>query len=164
MGNRINYKEEIKENVETLKGLIRKESNAINRDRLRFLLSLKEGSCKSQSSASKLIGLGLRQGQNNWRKYRNGGLKELLAIVRGSAPCKLSAGQLEELTERLKKDDIQFLHEGVKLIEEQYGQTYTKPGVHYLFKRLKIKKKTGRPVNIRQDKEGMESFKKNLDH
>jgi len=104
--------------------------------------------------------LSLRQGQNNWSKYKSGGLKKLLEKIKGSPPCKLTNDQLIDLEKRLEKDDIQFLHEAVVLIEKEYGQVYTESGVYYLFKRLKIKKKTGRPVNIRQDKDGLESFKK----
>ena len=160
MGKSLNYPLLIKEEEEELLLLLRKESFGINRDRLRFLLSLKNGSSKSQSAAAELIGLGGRQGQNIWRKYREGGVEGLLERISGAAPCKLTREQLLELEERLKDDDIQFLHESVSYIKKKYGESYTESGIHYMFKRLKIKKKTGRPVNIRQDTEGLGDFKK----
>ena len=160
MGKNLNYELLIKESEEELSLLLRKESYSINRDRLRFLVSLKNGTSKSQSSAAGLIGLGVRHGQNIWRKYREGGLMNILERIKGSRPCKLTEEQLSDLKSKLKEDEIQFLHESVSYIKEKYGEDYTESGIHYMFKRLKIKKKTGRPVNIRQDKEGLDDFKK----
>ena len=162
MGKSLNYKEAIKETVSDLSSRIRKERNSTSRDYLRFLLSLKDGSNKSQSKAASMIGLGVRQGQKIWSKYKKGGLALLLERKTGGAPCKLTVDQEAELQEVLKDGKTQFLKQGVHLIAQKYGKTYTTPGVHFLFKRLGIKKKTGRPSNIRQDKEGLENFKKTL--
>lgn len=160
MGKSLNYSKLIREDCERLSHLIRKESDSINRDRLRFLLLLKSGTVKSQAAAGKEINLGERQSQNLWRKYKMGGLKGLMHQSKSGAPCKLTDEQLSAMQERLKEDDIQFLDEASALIEKEYGQTYTRSGVFRLFQRLKIKKKTGRPVNIRQDQAGMDTFKK----
>ena len=46
-------------------------------------------------------------------------------------------------------------------LQAEMGKTYSQPAIHYLFKRLKVKLKTGRPVNVRKDQAGEEAFKKN---
>lgn len=161
MGKRLNYIEAIKESEEYLQGLERKQKDSTLRDRVRFLRFLKSGLASSQQSSSDLIGIGVRQGQRIWRLYKETGIEGLvMPITRTGAPCKLTSEELIELEKRLAEDDIQFLHEAAKYIKDEYGKKYTVPGVHYLFKRLEIKKKTGRPTNIRQDKEGLEHFKK----
>ena len=120
MGKSLNYGLLIKEGEEELLSALRRTSSAIHRDRLRFLLSLKNGSMKSQSLAASAIGLGTRQGQNLWRKYRDGGLDGLLGRIGGCRPCKLTDEQLSGLEQRLKDDDMQFLHESVSYIKEKY--------------------------------------------
>lgn len=161
MGKRLNYTERIKETVSALEELERKQSEALFRDRIRYIRLLRSGVAMTQKAASEAIGISLRQGQRNWRLYSDQGLKGLLRpIEHPGAPTKLNAEEFEELEKRLEDDDIQFLHEAVSHVKEKYGQEYTVSGMHHVFKRLKVKKKTGRPVNIRQDTEGLEEFKK----
>ncbi|MEM6831900.1 MAG: winged helix-turn-helix domain-containing protein [Bacteroidota bacterium] len=161
MGKRLNYTEQIKESEDALQELERQQSEAIFRDRIRYIRYLKSGLVTTQKAASQAIGLSLRQGQRNWRIYREQGIEGLLRpIEHPGAPTKLNTAEFEELEKRLEGDDIQFLHEAVSHVKEKYGKEYTLSGMHYVFKRIKVKKKTGRPVNIRQDKEGLEAFKK----
>ena len=162
MGKRLDYSELIKEPVSDLQKLERRQSEVLFRDRIRYLRVLKSGEAKTQKEASELVGISERQGQRHWQLYRQGGLLGILRpIPRPGAPTKLKEKEFEELDKRLESDDLQFLHEAVAYVKEQYKTDYTVSGMHYVFKRLKVKKKTGRPVNIRQDKEGMEDFKKN---
>lgn len=162
MGKRINYQEQIKESSTELENLLKKASSSLIRDRLRYLLLLKTGKAKTQKEASAQINIGLRQGQRNWELYRTKGIVAYQKRAYGGRPSKLKESEEQELLERLKADDIQFLDEAVLYVSEQYGQTYTRSGMHRLFKRLKVKKKTGRPTNIRQDKEGLKHFKKTI--
>ena len=161
MGKRLDYSKLIKESVSELLKLERRQREVLFRDRIGYLRVLKSGEVKTQKEASDLIGISARQGQRNWRLYRQEGLLGMLRpIERPGAPTKLKEEEYEELDKRLESDDIQFLHEAVAYVKEQYDTDYTIAGMHYVFKRLKVKKKTGRPVNIRQDKEGLEDFKK----
>jgi transposase len=48
-------------------------------------------------------------------------------------------------------------------LAQEFRANYTIGGVSYLFKQLKIKFKTGRPHNYRQNKEEGEDFKKNTE-
>ena len=123
MGNRLNYTDQIKESVEALQELERQQSEALFRDRIRYIRHLKSGLFKTQKSASESIGLSPRQGQRNWRLYREQGIKGLLRpIEHPGAPTKLNTAEFEELEKRLEDDDIQFLHEAVSHVKEKYGQ------------------------------------------
>jgi len=161
MGKRLSYSSEIRESAEELLCLERSQRLSLLRDRVRYIRLLKTGSALTQKAASEAIGLKIRQGQRNWQMYRSGGMDKLLSLpFRPGRPSKLSSKEEQEFKSRLKEDDIQFLHEAVSHVKDKYGQDFSVVGMHYLFKRLKVKKKTGRPVNIRQDKEGLEEFKK----
>lgn len=161
MGKRLSYSEAIKEKVETLKKEERCQTDSLLRDRVRFIRLLKEGSALTQKEASEQIGISERQGQRNWRQYKEQGLEGLIqAPQTGGGQSKLKESEFEELKKDLLEKEIQFLHEAVSHVKEKYQKDYSVPGMHYVFKRLEIKKKTGRPVNIRQDKEKLEEFKK----
>ncbi len=157
----MSYPGEIKESVEELHKMERRQSKALFRDRVRYLRLLKSGDALTQKAASEMVGIKVRQGQRNWKVYREGGTEGLLRPpARPGRPPKLKPHEQRELEERLKGGDIRFLHEAVAHVKAQYGQGFSLVGMHCLFKRLKVKKKTGRPVNTRQDKEGLEDFKK----
>ena len=160
MGRRLSYPEEIKESVEELRQIEKRQKKALFRDRVRYIRLLKSGEAQSQKAASSCIGGKVRQGQRNWRMYREGGMEGLLRPPRPGRPPKLKPHEEKELKVRLKGGGIQFLHGAVAHVKGQYKQDFSLVGMHYLFKRMKVKKKTGRPVNIRQDKDGPEGFKK----
>ena len=152
----------IRESESELASLLKKQSVSLYRDRLRFILYLKQGICTSQEEVSKRLGIGLRQGQRNWRIYRERGIEGLLEVPQRGAPCKLTPVQVKELEDRLKDDDIATLEDAIGYLEQNYGVRYSTSGIFYVFERLKIKKKTGRPVYINKDIEGQEAFKKTL--
>ena len=160
MGRKLNYSEQIKEDVEELSTLLRAQIKSVDRDRIRFLLLLKQGKYTTQKGAAEAVNIVLRQAQSNWKTYRQEGISALVGNKPIGAPTKLSQEQLDQMEERLKADDIQFLHEAVDYVQQEFETSYTLSGMHYVFKRLKIKKKTGRPSNINQVEEDREDFKK----
>jgi transposase len=64
----------------------------------------------------------------------------------------------------LKDDEVATLHQAALLIKEITGVSYCDSAVWFVFKRLDIKKKTGRPQNVRKDTASAESFKKKHRH
>jgi transposase len=76
--------------------------------------------------------------------------------------CRLSDEQREKLKAYLAEDHVQFLHEAKAYIQQQFHVRYSMGGLHKLFERLKVKKKTGRPTNYRKDEKGAARFKKTL--
>jgi transposase len=158
--SKIDYLKAIRETVEELLQKEKEQSKAFVRDRIRFLRLLKSGRCSSQIQAGELIGLSARSSQRLWKQYREGGLKTLLNYPYRGTSCRLSEEQQEQLNCYLAEDQVQFLHEAKHYIEKQFGVRYSTSGLHKLFGRLKVKKKTGRPSNYRKEEKGASNFKK----
>jgi transposase len=53
-------------------------------------------------------------------------------------------------------------HQIIEWIQNSFNVSYTQSGLSDSFSRLKIKLKTGRPVNVRQKAGDVEDFKKNI--
>lgn len=158
----IDYSKAITETLQELLEIEREQNKAFVRDRIRFLRLLKSGSCASQGEAGAVIGLCCRSSQRLWKQYRTGGLKALLTYPYQGTACRLNEEQRKQLNTYLALDQVQFLNEAKEYIQEQFGVCYSTSGVHRLFGRLKVKKKTGRPSNYRKDEKGAGIFKKSL--
>jgi transposase len=105
----------------------------------------------------------VRQSQRLWKQYREGGLSALCRSNYTGGQAKLSATGQEQLRKRLRGDDISTLEQARRYLKEEFAVDYTVGGVSCLFQRMKVKLKTGRPTNIKQDIEQMEEFaKKNI--
>ena len=160
--SKIDYPGAIKETLEVLLQREREQSKAFVRDHIRFLRLLKSGRCSSQIQAGECIGLSPRSSHRLWKQYRQGGLKALLTYPYQGTSCRLSKEQQEQLNNYLAEDQIQFLHEAKHYIQQQFGVRYSMGGLHKLFGRMKVKKKTGRPSNYRKDEKGASIFKKSF--
>lgn len=158
----LDYSKAIKEPEKLLRNLERHQRKALLRDRVRFLRLLKSGECTSQAKAGQYIGLKLRASEKLWRKYREEGLQGLLTYPYKGTAGKLTKEQTRQLQEELSKDEVQSLQQARDYIAEQFGVGYTTRGVGYVFERLKIKKKTGRPVHHHKDVKGERVFKKKI--
>lgn len=158
---KLNYTQLIKESEEELKQQERQQTKSYYKDRVRFIRYLKSGVASSQSQAGELIGLKNRQSQNLWKIYQSKGLAGLLQERKPTYLGKLSTVEQSHLLQRLDSDDVMSQKQAQAYIQAEMGKQYTQAGIHYLFKRLKVKLKTGRPVNIRKDQAAQEAFKKN---
>jgi transposase len=157
---RINYNEVIRESVEELELLEKKQKQARLRDRVRFVRYLKEGQAKTQPEAGAMIGLQRRQSQQLWQVYRSQGLHGLVCTSYKGGWAKLSSTQQARLLQRLDQDDIATQGQLIDWLQQEMGIHYSQPGISVLLSRLKVKLKTGRPVNVRKDVVGEASFKK----
>lgn len=157
---RINYEETIKESVAELLVLEKEQKQARLRDRVRFVRYLKAGQAKTQPEAGAMIGLQRRQSQQLWQQYANQGLKGLLSLGYKGGWAKLSSTQHARLLQRLDQDDIATQGPLRDWLQQEMDITYSQPGISVLLSRLKVKLKTGRPVNVRKDKAGEVAFKK----
>ena len=157
----LNYSEAIRESAARLLRVERSQKKALLRDRVRLVRLLKSGACTSQRQAGERIGLSLRESQRVWNRYQKGGLEGLLDYPFKGKPRRLREEQCEELKQHLSKNGVQTLRQARDFIQEHLGVAYTVGGVHYVFKCLKIKKKTGRPSSVRKDEKGARVFKKN---
>ncbi len=96
-----------------------------------------------------------------WKKYRSEGIQAFRHYPFEGTKGKLSEEQKTQLLEELRQDRVQTLEAGKAYIQAHFGISYTTGGVSYLFRQMGIKKKTGRPCNVRKDAKGAEVFKKN---
>jgi len=158
----ISYQQMITESAKQLFKWEQQQGKAYLRDRMRFLRLLKTGQCTSQAQAGALLGHSQRSSQRLWKRYREGGIKALLTYPYQGKPCRLSNKQKEQLRCYLTHDGVQFLHEAGSYIAARFGVGYSTSGVCKLFRRMKVKKKTGRPSNYRKDEKGARRFKKSL--
>jgi transposase len=159
----MNYQEAIKEKAEDLIKSEKAAKDLKGRDRIRFLRLLKTGDATSQKQAGNMIGLKIRQSQRLWQRYQSVGLDEFVKSRYEGRTCKLTEKEKMQLEERLKKDDFKSLKEAQRYLAQEFRANYTIGGVSYLFQQMKIKLKTGRPHNYRQNKEEGDDFKKNTE-
>jgi transposase len=156
----LSYEEVVKESVEELRILHRKQSSSLFRRRLQFLMLLKSGKCSSQSRAGALIGIKLRASEKLWKLYVREGVQGLVRTPEKGRPAKLTQEAKAALQTELDQSRVVTLKQACSFVEQQHGITISQVAMHYYFKREKIKKKTGRPTNIRKDLQGEERFKK----
>jgi hypothetical protein len=86
----LNYDEMVKESVAELRILHRRQSSALFRRRLPFLMLLKSGKCSSQATAGALIGIKLRASKKLWKLYVTEGVQRLLRLPDKGRPAKLT--------------------------------------------------------------------------
>ena|SRR5215218_11480470 len=159
---KIDYPKGIKESAKKLRRLEKQQRKAFVRDRIRFLWLLKSGHCSSQMAAGELIGLRSRSSQRLWQQYQSRGIEVLLNYPYQGTTCRLTEEQREMLKAYLAEGQVQFLHEARAYIQQHFDVRYSTGGLHKLFERLQVKKKTGRPTNYRKDEKGATRFKKTL--
>jgi transposase len=158
----MNYAQLIAESADELAALEKKQTQVVNRDRIHFLKVLKTGQAITQAQAGQAIGIGHRQAQRLWQRYTAKGIKDLLVKAKRLRWGKLSSQQISLLRQFLLDDQAQTLAHIQAYLAGSLGVKYSISGVGSLCKRLKIKPKTGRPVNLRQAPGAVDEFKKNF--
>lgn len=156
----MNYQETITENREHLLGLERQTKDLKARDRVRFVRLLKTGEAATQKQAGAFIGLQERQSQRLWKQYREAGLRVMCQSNYRGGAAKLDQERQQQFVERLRQDDIHSLEQARRFLRQECGVEYTIGGVSAVCRRLKVKLKTGRPQNVKQQTEELEDFKK----
>ena len=156
----LDYGEVIGEQLQELQLLYRKQSRTLARRRLRFLLLLKSGECSSQALAGAKIGIKQRASEKLWALYRTEGIAGLLEKPHSGQPPKLTPKAKEALQKELGKSSIQTLQEACTFVLQKHGIALSQTAMHRYFKAQGIKKKTGRPTNVKKDVAGEKRFKK----
>lgn len=150
----------IKETLEELRALQRRQSRSLAKRRLRFLIVLKSGACTSQAAAGRHIGIKERASEKLWKRYRSQGIAGLLEKPHSGQPPKLDEAAKEALQTQLDSHCIQTLKQACAFVLRQNGIAISQAAMHYYFQAMGIKKKTGRPTSVRKDVAGEEVFKK----
>jgi transposase len=158
----LNYAEVICESKEELADLLKKARQPLIRRRLRFLLLLKQNKGMSQAVAGKKLGVLPRGAEEMWKLYKQHGMGKYTDYpFKGKKP-KLNEAGKEWLLQKAGREQLTTLKATAHLLKEEQQTQYSLSGVHYIFKSLGIKKKTGRPSHIRKDEGSVETFKKKI--
>jgi transposase len=160
MRSALDYSEIITERVEQLQTMLKKAHEPLIRRRLRFLLLLKQNKGMSRATAGKKLGLLPSGAEKMWKLYHQEGIASFVDYPFKGRKSYLDTAQKSWLQQELKKDTTTSLSKACQLVEEHTGVHYGVPGMHYIFKCLGVKKKTGRPSHVDQQPEQAEAFKK----
>lgn len=158
----MDYTTVIKEELSFLQQQERQARQASVRDRIRYLRLLKSGQCPNQRTAGQVIGLGERQSQRLWQVYCQQGYAALVKWGYAHNFGKLDCWQISQLQNYLRQDQVSRLADAQHYLAQAFGVHYSISGLCKLFQRLQVKRKTGRPVNLRHDAGQAEAFKKTL--
>lgn len=157
---RLDYVSAIGEDSDTLLSMERTASSGKVRQRLQLLRLLKSGEAETLPQAAKILGMSKGQVWKQWKQYQVEGLEGFLTIqYRGRRP-RLNESELEQL-QKQTETGFASIKAARRWIEETLSVEYSNSGVGKLFKRKRIKKKTGRPRHQKQDLESLIDFKKN---
>lgn len=159
-------RKEVKESEKEIRERLKGEKDVIIRARLQMLLIFKQEPTISYERVGKMLGYSGRQITRWWKRYEAEGIEGLMRRGkrgrRKGFGLKVPERAFEELKEEMREGRIRTIKDGIRWILENYGVQYSYPHMYRIFRiRLKAKKKTGRPYNIRKDKEKEEEFKKN---
>lgn len=156
----MNYEKLINESVSQLEVVEKKQRLVRNEKRIQFLKFLKNGEAATQAEAGSKVGWKLRQSQKIWQIYRRQGLAGVLIKTDNRGFGKLSAIEISRLNCYLAEFGAKSLAEIGRYLEDSFGVRYTIGGLSDLCLRLKIKLKTARPRNYRQNRGEVETYKK----
>lgn len=156
----LDYGALITQSAEELQMLLKKATKPLLRRRLRFLLLLKQNPGLSRTAAGKKLGLLPTGAEEMWQVYKEGGIEKMTDYPFKGKRSYLKQEQKQWLAEELKKDTTKTLSEACALVREHADVGYSVSAMHYVFKSLKIKKKTGRPSHVDKDEGKAEAFKK----
>jgi transposase len=159
----INYQATISETIEELAELERRHRGSMVEDRVRMLRLLKSGHSRSQLGLRGILGFSDRQFRRWWQAYRKRGMAGLLSRSSpGGSKERVSHEALEDLKlEIIRRRGLTKLEDAKQYLEERWGVKYKGvSSLSALFKRHKIKKKTGRKRHQGTDLQLQETFKK----
>jgi transposase len=156
----MNYESLIREDLEKLKQIAKKQKLVRDEKRIQFLIWLKSGEAKTQKEAGRKVGWQLRQSQKIWRIYREDGVQGVLEKTERRGFGKLSSVEISRLNEYLREFGARSLAEIRQYLKQSAGVEYTIGGVSDLCLRLKIKLKTARPANYKKDVGAVQAYKK----
>ncbi|NEO86566.1 MAG: helix-turn-helix domain-containing protein, partial [Spirulina sp. SIO3F2] len=100
------YRLEIKESVEELKGLLRRQKTGAEKERIQWLYLLKSEQAQTMEQVAQMLGRHRVTVQKWAKKYREGGLEGLLKQKpRTGRPSQLPNWAEKALAKRLQEED-----------------------------------------------------------
>jgi transposase len=159
---RINYPKAIGESEEELMSLEQRLRGQKPADRVRMLRLLKSGTVKSLKDCAPLVGYSVIQLTRWWERYRAEGLAGLL---KQQKPVGLASRMTPEawagLMVAMRKGHIATMEEARDYLEREWGIRYKNgKSLWWLFKKHRVKWKTGRRRHKKANAEQQAAFKK----
>ena len=135
----LRYEKLIKESVEELEELLKKEKDARIYRRLRVIYLLKTIPKVQLKEVSEKVGISIQSAKKYWGLYRKGGIKNLKLNYKGRIP-RLNKEELEKFKEKAK-EGFESLETMRKWIKKEFNKELSIKTISYWCKKLSIKKK-----------------------
>jgi transposase len=158
---RIDYARHIDESAEQLQVLEKRQRGSPLADRVRMLRLLKTHAAPSQAGLAAELGYSERQVHRWWERYRHGGGSALLQrdVPRGPH-CRLTAEARQALEAEMVAGRIARREDARRFLASHCGVEYRGVSrLSRLFKRYRIKPKTGRRRHRQADPAAQAAFK-----
>ena len=162
---RITYPKVIQESEEELTRLEQSLRGKKTADRVRMLRLLKSGAVKSLKECAPLVGYSVIQLTRWWERYRAEGLAGMLKQHKpvGKA-SRLTPEAWAGLLQAMRAGHIATMQEARNYLEREWGIRYKNgKSLWWLFKKHRVKCKTGRRRHKKANAEQQAAFKKTLE-
>jgi transposase len=159
---RIKYPKAIQESEEDLTRLEQRLRGQKAADRVRVLRLLKSGAVKSLKDCAPLVGYSVSQLIRWWECYRAEGLAGVLKQQKPvGKPSRLTPEAWEGLMAAMRAGHIATMQDARTYLEREWGIRYQNgKSLWWLFKKHRVKWKTGRRRHQKADAEQQAAFKK----
>lgn len=160
---RIKYPKAIKEKEEELRRLEQRLRGQKLADRVRMLRLLKSEVVKSLKDCAPLVGYSVAQLTRWWKRYRKQGLASLLQPRPQGRRSRLTAEAWAGLMQAMRAGRIVTLQDARDYLQQEWDLSYKNgKSLWWLFKKQRVKWKTGRRRRKKVNAEQQAAFKKTL--
>ena len=159
---RINYPKAIGESEEELMSLEQRLRGQKPADRVRMLRLLKSGTVKSLKDCAPLVGYSAIQLTRWWECYRAEGLAGVLKVQKPAGKAsRLLPEAWAGLRAQMRTGHIATMQDARNYLEREWGISYKNgKSLWWLFKKHRVKWKTGRRRHKKANAERQAAFKK----
>jgi transposase len=159
---RITYPKAIQESEEDLTRLEQRLRGQKAADRVRMLRLLKSGTVTSLKDCAPLVGYSVTQLTRWWEGYRAKGLTGVLKQHKPvGKPSRLTPEAWAGLLQAMRKGHIATMQDARDYLEREWGIRYKNgKSLWWLFKKHRVKWKTGRRRHKKASAEQQAAFKK----
>ncbi len=159
---RIKYPKAIQESEEELTRLEQSLRGQKAADRVRVLRLLKSGTVKSLKDCAPMVGYSVSQLTRWWERYRAEGLAGVLKRQKPTGKAsRLTAEAWAGLLQAMRAGHIVTMQDARNYLEREWGSSYKNgKSLWWLFKKHRVKWKTGRRRHKKANAEHQAAFKK----
>jgi transposase len=159
---RIKYAKAIQESEEELTSLEQSLRGHKAADRVRVLRLLKSATAKSLKDCAPMVGYSVSQLTRWWERYRAEGLAGMLKQHKPAGKAsKLSSEAWQGLLQAMQAGHIATMQDARNYLEQEWGISYKNgKSLWWLFKKHRVKWKTGRRRHQKAKAEQQAAFKK----